>query len=763
MTISRQIERCSSNREREKWLPEVWGGIECTVNRVENTYFDQIERSGHSHRSTDLDLFAGLGITAIRYPILWERTAPGDLERADWSWADSRLTRLRELGIKPIVGLLHHGSGPRHTSLIDPDFPEKLAKYAGAVARRYPWIESYTPVNEPLTTARFSCLYGHWYPHRSDDRAFARAMINQVKGTALAMRAIRDVNPHARLVQTEDLGKVYSTPSLAYQADFENERRWLTFDLLRGRVVPGHPMWDYLLYAHIRPEELEWFAENPCPPDIMGVNYYLTSERFLDHRLENYPPHMHGGNGRDAYVDVEAVRVLPGGIAGAGTLLREAWDRNGLPIAVTEVHNGCTREQQLLWLMEVWNAASSLKQEGVDIRAVTPWALLGTYDWHTLVTRNEGVYEPGVFDVRGDQPRPTALAQLVRDLAQRGEPSHPALRSESWWHRPSRLSYEAQPTRWKSINASRKSRSKDGKSMDNHPLLITGASGTLGTALARISEHRGLRHRSLRRNELDITNSSQIEGILDKLKPWAVVNAAGYVRVDDSECDSERCYRENTHGPETLAAACASRGIRLLTFSSDLVFDGAKGAPYVESDPTCPLNVYGHSKAQSEKLVLAAHPDALVVRTSAFFGPWDAYNFITLTLQALVEGRPVITSEGEVVSPTYVPDLVNACLDLLIDGESGIWHLANHGAVSWADLARLAAKMAGLNTDRVESETIQYTGRAKRPTFSALTSERGLLLPTLENALSRYLHECTVPWRKPNSAQANIELEMAAS
>jgi dTDP-4-dehydrorhamnose reductase len=103
----------------------LWGGVECTVNRVEDGYMDQLERSGHALRPEDLDRFAELGIQALRYPVLWERTAPGhDPRDADFSWADARLARLRALGVRPIVGLVHHGSGPRHTSLLDPSFPE---------------------------------------------------------------------------------------------------------------------------------------------------------------------------------------------------------------------------------------------------------------------------------------------------------------------------------------------------------------------------------------------------------------------------------------------------------------------------------------------------------------------------------------------------------------------------------------------------------------------------------------------------------------
>src|SRR3712207_9325640 len=118
---------------------------------------------------------------------------------------------------------------PRSTLFPYTTLFRSLAEYAHAVASRYPWVEDWTPVNEPLTTARFSALYGHWYPHTRDDRSFARALLVQCRATVLAMmQAIRAVNPEARLVQTEDLGKSYGTPRMAYQVDFENQRRWLS-------------------------------------------------------------------------------------------------------------------------------------------------------------------------------------------------------------------------------------------------------------------------------------------------------------------------------------------------------------------------------------------------------------------------------------------------------------------------------------------------------------------------------------------------------
>jgi dTDP-4-dehydrorhamnose reductase len=683
--------------------------------------------SGFAHRIDDLDRLASLGITRMRFPLVWERTETtrGVL---DWEWSDARIARLRELGVAPIAGLVHHGSGPAWTSLVDPAFPQLLAEYARAVAQRYPDIECWTPVNEPLTTARFAGLYGVWYPHRHDDASFVRALLNQMQGTVLAMRAIRSVNPQAKLVQTEDLGFATAPPSLQYQADFENLRRWLPFDLLAGRVGPDHGLWDYLRANGAGEDELLAFRDAPCPPDIVGINSYLTSERHLDDRVELYPPHYVGGNGRDRYADIETVRVAGALIGSFEARLRETAQRYGLPVAITEVHLGCTREEQLRWLHEAWRAAGRVRAEGHDIRAVTCWAAFGSFDWDSLVTRDDGHYEPGLWDVRSDPPRPTALVTLARQLAHGQAPTHPALDAPGWWQREERLKYpphgkvEALPVR-------------------GRPVLVTGATGTLGQAFARLCEVRGIPHHLLKRADMDVADPASVQAALERFQPWAVINTAGFVRVDEAEHDP-RQWRENVTGPQVLAQACARQGVRLLGFSSDLVFGGDKDAPYLEQDRVQPLNAYGRAKHEAERRMLAFHREALVVRTAAFFGPWDQYNFITLALQALRRGEPWKAARDQWVSPTYVPDLVNRALDLLIDGESGIWHLANRGAVSWSELACLAAEAARLDSGLVQAVPGASLGWiAPRPRFSALGSERGLVMPTLEDGVQRYLGE----------------------
>jgi dTDP-4-dehydrorhamnose reductase len=717
---------------------QLWGGLECTVNRVRDNYFSQMDRNGHAERLQDLERFASLGIRAIRYPVLWERTAPDGIDAADWSWSDERLPVLQQLGVSPIVGLVHHGSGPRHTSLVSADFPDKLAEYAGAVARRYPWVEYYTPVNEICTTARFSGLNGVWYPHGSSEDLFIRALIIQCRATVLSMRAIRAVNPNAKLVQTDDLSRTYSTPEMAEFANFFNERRWLAWDMLCGRIDPEHALWNYLLESGATPDELLWFKDNNCPPDIIGVNYYITSERWLDHRLERFPASHHTQYRGVPHVDIECPRVLATPTPGIGPLLQETWDRYGLPIAVTEAHIDANREDQLRWLLEIWNAAKKVQQNGADVRAVTVWALLGSYDWNCLVTECRGYYEPGPYDVRGPQPRPTAVATLMRELASGRPLSQPVLQGQGWWRRPGR--FFAKPVATSTAVADLAERGAF-RSTFPQPILISGATGTLGRAFARICERRNLAYQVLTRQEMDIADPASVEAAIVRYKPWAIINAGGYVRVDDAEREVERCMRENSHGPTILALAAIRHGLRFMTFSSDLVFDGTLDRPYVESDRTAPLGVYGRSKAEAERRVLDSDPQALVIRTSAFFGPWDEHNFVTQALGALGAGQP-FTACDQVVSPTYVPDLVNVALDLLIDRECGVWHLSNGEAMSWTELARRACAAAGIEPHGLTERGAFDLGlAAPRPGYSPLSSERGLLLPSFEDALGRYLRE----------------------
>ena len=676
---------------------ELWVGPECTINRVGERWRDQSELTGLARRPDDIDRLASLGATRVRFPVLWERTAamPGAL---DFTWAGNALARLQARGLEPIVGLLHHGSGPRQTSLVDPHFPALFADYALQVAERFPHVRYWTPINEPLTTARFSCLYGLWYPHAADDTSFVRALLNQVSATVLAMRAIRSVNPAARLVQTDDLGYTRSTAALADQAAFDNERRWLAFDLLCGRVDEQHPLRDWLCACGAREDELERLREAACPPDIIGINAYVTSERFLDHRLELHPPHLHGGNGRQAYADVETVRAHGALIDGFGARLRETHARYGLPVAITEVHMGCTREEQLRWLHQAWRAAVEAKRDGVDVRGVTAWAAFGTVDWSSLLTREAGHYEPGLWDTRSDPPRMTALGRLAGALG-RGEPldgeAVPGLlEGPGWWQRDLRLNVAPHGE-------------VEALAPQGRALLIVGRS-PLAAAFARLSHMRGLPYEW--QESVDDLGGDALLDLLHSRGIWAMIDTLG-----------------GTRAPLAHIAASVRRLV-LHASSSD-------GVDQHECDAS-----------------------ALHVHTGALFGPWSGpHDVLAAGLACLERGEPWHTNASERVWPTYIPDLAQAALDLLIDGETGTWHVTHGESMSWWDFARRAARL-----HERDASLIQPAGNvASAPFVASPAASFPRLLPTLDDALSRYRNDHEPEPSDPPPLRARVSAHSA--
>lgn len=711
---------------------EIWGGIECTYNRVGDFYMDQLERSGYYQRSSDLDRVAGLGIKRLRLPVIWEKHVPFKNAVIDWSFTQGNIDKLTSLGIQPIAGLVHHGSGPAHCSFFDGSFENGLAAFAAAFAEKFPFVEYYTPINEPLTTARFCGLYGHWYPHETNANAFLQILLAECRAVILSMQAIRKINPNAKLIQTDDLGKTHSTALLQPQADFENHRRWLAFDLLCGRVNHEHELYHYLTGCGVTDEQLLFFRENPCRPDVIGINHYLTSERYLDENIDNYPQHSWGGNGVWQYADVEAVRVSKPVVEGPAAIFREAWERYGIPLAITEVHLHCTREEQLRWFQQVYNDAIAIKNEGADVRAITAWAIYGSFDWCSLLTQCNGVYEAGLFDVRSATPRPTALTKIVKHLVNGETFDHPVMSEKGWWQRDCRIIYETNgyPRIATPVNTS------------TRPIIITGKTGTLGNAFARICHLRGIHYILAGRDDIDIASEASVEAFIKKYNPWALVNTAGFVRVDDAEKEKENCFLINAKVPELLAKSCARHGVKFVTYSSDLVFNGQKGQPYLESDLVSPLNIYGSSKALAERLVTAGNDEALIIRTSAFFGPWDRYNFVHHAINSFKQLQQFAVANDVTVSPTYIPDLVNTTLDLLIDDECGIWNLCNKGEATWAMLAEEIAARTGYSRNAFKAVSISEMGLvAPRPQYSVLTTEKGLELPSLENAINRFFYE----------------------
>jgi dTDP-4-dehydrorhamnose reductase len=386
---------------------EIWASPEPTVARIDAaTYRDQLAETGHEAREGDIDLLGSLGVQGSRYPVLWEKTAPEGPARLRLDWASRRLERLRTVGIDPIVTLLHHGSGPPHTSLIDPEFPELFAEYAGAVAAAFPWVRRWTPINEPLTTARFATLYGHWYPGARDDASFGRAIAYEALAMLLGMEAIRRSIPDARFVVTEDLQSFRALDGRVEGfVAHKRERMYLSLELTMGRVVPGHALYDYLVQTcGVAASLLARIVAHARAPDLVGWNYYPNSERALDvdatGTIINVPAR-------------EQFEISP------RPLLRAAYARLGLPFGLSEVHVNAGAAGRVRWLEARAADLVALAAEGLPVRMLGAWAAFGLVDWDSLLTRRENYVEDGIFTFAGPEgrPQPTAVADVVRGYA----------------------------------------------------------------------------------------------------------------------------------------------------------------------------------------------------------------------------------------------------------------------------------------------------------------------------------------------------------
>jgi dTDP-4-dehydrorhamnose reductase len=173
------------------------------------------------------------------------------------------------------------------------------------------------------------------------------------------------------------------------------------------------------------------------------------------------------------------------------------------------------------------------------------------------------------------------------------------------------------------------------------------------------------------------------------------------------------------------------------------VFGGDRPV-YSEDHQPAPLNVYGESKRRMEDAIAKLPGDHLVIRTAAFFSPHDRYNFAVAVVECLRRGERFAAASDCVVTPTYVPDLVEATLDLLIDGETGLWHLSNEQAVSWAEFAVEIARACGLDESLIDFVRGEELGwKAPRPAASALRSDKGTPMPSLASALARFASEAT--------------------
>jgi dTDP-4-dehydrorhamnose reductase len=236
--------------------------------------------------------------------------------------------------------------------------------------------------------------------------------------------------------------------------------------------------------------------------------------------------------------------------------------------------------------------------------------------------------------------------------------------------------------------------------------LITGAGGQLGTALAEIFPEA----RAMPRSEWDVGEPYPLEE-----RPDLVLHAAAWTNVDEAESDPEGARRANVEGTHNVVAL----GAPVVYYSSDYVFDGRKTEPYVESDPTGPIGVYGRTKLEGEEQVR----DGWIVRSSWLFGP-TGHNFVRTMLRLGAERDEVSVVDDQCGSPTYVGHLAKATRELL-ERPQGVWHVAAEGDCTWADFAEAIFEEAGLDCRVRRITTEEFGAPAPRPAYSVLRSEKG--------------------------------------
>ncbi len=288
-------------------------------------------------------------------------------------------------------------------------------------------------------------------------------------------------------------------------------------------------------------------------------------------------------------------------------------------------------------------------------------------------------------------------------------------------------------------------RAPNWQAAEEKPIVVLGAGGMLATALVHELEEREQHYEALSERDLDITNDGRVATLLKSLCPRVVVNAAAFTDVDSAESHRELALNVNAQGAGNVAAAAHSVGATVVHFSTDYVFDGQKNGPYLPDDITNPINAYGFSKLEGERLVKEATGDHLIVRTSWLFGP-GGKNFVSTMLKLGAERETLKMIHDQTGSPTYTRHLADGTLTMMEKGARGIYHLANFGTCTWYQFAREIFKRSGIAVDVLPCTTEAYPTPARRPLNSVLDCTRSYEvlstpMPSWQAAVAQYLEE----------------------
>ncbi|HEY3939284.1 MAG TPA: dTDP-4-dehydrorhamnose reductase [Bryobacteraceae bacterium] len=279
-------------------------------------------------------------------------------------------------------------------------------------------------------------------------------------------------------------------------------------------------------------------------------------------------------------------------------------------------------------------------------------------------------------------------------------------------------------------------------------IIIFGGGGQLGVELCREFQKRRWLVQRFDRQSLDITDRTRVEAAVAQADAQAVVNAAAYNQVDIAEKEPLAAFQANALAVRNMAMACRQADALLVHYSTDYVFDGTKGAPYVETDPPHPLGAYAVSKLAGELYAQAYLSDPLIIRTSGVFGPGGMFtprgNFVELMLRMARANQPIRVVQDHVASPTYAPAMASRTADLVEKNIRGLFHMGGGRAISWYDYAKLIFELAGLTPSLQATDEREYRTAARRPKFSALSNSKleaaGIEpMPAFRDAVEEYL------------------------
>lgn len=376
-------------------------GIENSTPTIHNGTLrvDELEKCGHyTHWKKDFDLVQEMGIKFLRYgPPLYKSFTGADC--FDWSFSDDVFRSLHERNIVPIVDLCHFGVPDWIGNFQNPDFSSLFAGYAKAFAKRYSWVQLYTPINEMYICALFSAKYGWWNEQLSSDKSFVTALKNIVKANVLAMHAILEVRKDAIFIQSESSEYYHAeNPQAIKPAEIRNAERFLTLDLNYGRRMDSE-MYEYLMDNGMSRDEYHFFLNNNLKHNcVMGNDYYVTNE----HR-----------------VSPDGNTQASGEVFGYHVITMQYYDRYRIPVMHTEtnLNQGASGDEAVNWLWKEWANVMRVRNDGVPIIGFTWYSLTDQVDWDSALRLNNNTVNPlGLYDLdRNIRPVGEAYKKLIEE------------------------------------------------------------------------------------------------------------------------------------------------------------------------------------------------------------------------------------------------------------------------------------------------------------------------------------------------------------